>query len=190
MLPKRSRILITDIGGVLTPKRGQIIAERIARDYGLSQSKVMETYSVLCGGYDTGTVSDKEFVQNFNDTLGTNLTVSSWYAYNKYNVNEERISELVEIASTWRLASLSNSTPSLTHHFPYRHLFEVSAFSEEIGLRKPNIKAWEHVLDRMGCKANDCVYIDDNIFFVEVARQMGMESIQYVGQPISEVVLG
>ncbi len=81
-----------------------------------------------------------------------------------------------------RLAILSNT--NLCHYRCWSQdyadfvgLFDQLYVSHEMGLRKPDPKIYETLLQREGVAAGDAVFFDDKIENIEAARACGIDSI-------------
>ncbi len=46
-----------------------------------------------------------------------------------------------------------------------------------MGCRKPELRAWQMVLDENGLKPEHTLFIDDTLSNVEAARQLGIQAI-------------
>lgn len=60
---------------------------------------------------------------------------------------------------------------------PWFPLFPVLVDSSEIGIRKPDPRAYEIAIDLMGMPAGDIVFIDDNPTYVKGGDDVGLRSI-------------
>jgi len=49
--------------------------------------------------------------------------------------------------------------------------------SQELGMRKPEARIYQHVLDAEGVAADQAVFFDDNPQNIEAARALGIESV-------------
>jgi HAD superfamily hydrolase (TIGR01509 family) len=58
-------------------------------------------------------------------------------------------------------------------------LFSGIGLSYEMGVVKPEAKAYTMIADRMGVKPNECVFIDDQLKYCEGAMAIGMQAIRY-----------
>jgi len=58
-------------------------------------------------------------------------------------------------------------------------LFEDEVISFKIEYRKPEKEFYDYCVERSGYKALQCVFIDDRLDFINVARGMGVKSIWY-----------
>ena len=54
--------------------------------------------------------------------------------------------------------------------------FDAVFLSHEIGYRKPDPRAWQHVLKALGCRPDQITFLDDNPECIEAARDLGMRS--------------
>lgn len=55
----------------------------------------------------------------------------------------------------------------------FEHLF----ISNEIGLRKPDAEAFEHILNHAGVLAAEMLFFDDTVENIEGAKQVGMQTV-------------
>lgn len=58
-------------------------------------------------------------------------------------------------------------------------LFDVAIGSGDIGFAKPEARAYEIVADRLGVRADECIFTDDREDYCEGARAVGMQTILY-----------
>jgi glucose-1-phosphatase len=67
--------------------------------------------------------------------------------------------------------------------------FDYCFFSNEIGLRKPDISCYQHVLKQMAAQKTDVIFFDDNIECVDGARAAGIAAHQCAGvEPLVETL--
>jgi len=77
---------------------------------------------------------------------------------------------LISNASTGEVAAWSNS--------PLAPLFDVTVFSCECGLKKPDVAIYLHAIERLGLTAAECVYVGDGgSLEFHGAGQVGMRTI-------------
>ena len=89
--------------------------------------------------------------------------------------------ELVHsVRGSMRVGCLSNTnTLHAERHwteFGIADLFEDRFLSHEMGLLKPDLAAFEYVVEALGCPAERILFLDDNQINVEGARAAGMRS--------------
>jgi glucose-1-phosphatase len=56
-------------------------------------------------------------------------------------------------------------------------LFEHRFVSHLTGKIKPDREAFEHVTEVLRCRAQEVLFLDDNLLNVETARSMGMQGV-------------
>src|SRR5581483_8973559 len=57
--------------------------------------------------------------------------------------------------------------------------FDVIVVSGDVGYIKPEPEIYEFTSDKLGAKAEECVFIDDREGYVEAAKTVGMRAIYY-----------
>lgn len=63
-----------------------------------------------------------------------------------------------------------------------RELFDDLALSGVLGFAKPDRRAYEHAMERLGHNAEECVFVDDQPKNVAAAEALGMSGIVYETQ--------
>ncbi len=77
---------------------------------------------------------------------------------------------------------LSNAHKSFYRYFPrYFDLdfFDGVVVSADVHTVKPDVRIYEHLLEKFGLKAEECLFIDDRQDNVEGAIKAGMKAIQF-----------
>lgn len=64
-------------------------------------------------------------------------------------------------------------------NFEFFDWFDGILLSGEVGLVKPDLRIFQLFLERIGRTAEECIYIDDTLSNVEVARQLGFQAIHF-----------
>jgi putative hydrolase of the HAD superfamily len=136
--------------------------------------------------HERGTISDEAFFESLRRSLGIAITdeqfLDGWNAIFAGEI--EGIAPLLERAAKhFPLYVYSNTNRAHVAHFtrihahtlkPFRELF----YSSSIGMRKPEIAAFDHVLKAMGVPASRVVFFDDLAENVESARSLGIKAVQ------------
>ncbi|MEW5562375.1 glucose-1-phosphatase [Enterobacter asburiae] len=86
-----------------------------------------------------------------------------------------------------RVVVLSNTNRLHTTFWPdeypeVRESADHIYLSQEMGMRKPETRIYQQVLEAEGFSANDTVFFDDNVDNIEGARQLGINSILVTGK--------
>ena len=63
--------------------------------------------------------------------------------------------------------------------YPFFALFDGIVLSGQVKLAKPDPRIFQLLLDRAGCTAGECLFIDDSETNIKAARALGFQTIQY-----------
>ena len=83
----------------------------------------------------------------------------------------------------WPLYLLSNFSaekfPLMQKRYDFLDLFDDMIISGEHNLIKPDPAIFQLTLERIGRKASECLFVDDSLPNIEVARKMGFHTIHF-----------
>lgn len=86
-------------------------------------------------------------------------------------------------ASGCRMAALTNwsaeTFPVVRAQYRFFDHFEQIVVSGEEGIAKPDARIYQALLERIGCKAEDCLFIDDSPRNIEAAQMLGLQTILF-----------
>jgi HAD superfamily hydrolase (TIGR01509 family) len=68
---------------------------------------------------------------------------------------------------------------SLGAKYAFLHVFDVSVFSDEVGMVKPDPAFYHWILDRLSVLPEESVFIDDRLGNIEAARALRMTGIHF-----------
>lgn len=81
----------------------------------------------------------------------------------------------------YKLAVVSNDTSRwsryLREKFDISKYFDVISISGDLGIRKPDERIFLLTAEKLGCSADDCIYIDDRRKNLNAAARLGMRPI-------------
>ena len=133
-----------------------------------------------------GRKTAEEFWYEIGPELGLNSVNEVDAFRHRYRADEEineGVLELIHLLhGNFKLAVLSNSPPGLTQwlaDWNVLNFFEVVFCSGDEGIAKPDPKAFELTLERLGLKPNEAVFIDDTREHVQAARKLGLHGILF-----------
>lgn len=63
--------------------------------------------------------------------------------------------------------------------FDYHKLFHSKIYSFEVGVGKPDPKAFELILEKLGSKPEECLFVDDYEVNTKAARDLGIATILF-----------
>lgn len=136
--------------------------------------------------FETGMVEPRDFVAQFSRILDLQLDYDRfceiWSCIFTGAIIPE--SMLEGLAGRYRLLLLSNTNAIhfevLRHTYGHllRHFHDL-ILSYEVRTLKPQPEIYEAALQRAGCLPGECFYTDDIAAYVDAARQMGIDAVQF-----------
>ncbi len=140
--------------------------------------------------YQVGKISTSDF---FTKTLaeckpGTTLeqVQNAWNSW-ILDIPQYKLDLILSLRSKgYKTYMLSNTNDSHWKHIeknnfplPVNHYFDDIFLSQELGLAKPGDEIYLEVLRRIGCNAEDCLFIDDSQANCDAAERLGIKAIKY-----------
>lgn len=138
------------------------------------------------GGIGIGKLTERQFWQHASAETGARVVSPDEHVLsNDYAAAltvRTRMYELIDKLKSLgiKLAVLSDTIESHVRVNQERGLFspfDVTIFSNEVHMRKPDPKIFELTLERLGVDASETIFIDDRVVNVEAARRLGIRSI-------------
>lgn len=139
--------------------------------------------------YETGSISDQEFIQGMVRLSGGVLTAASAVAaWNSILLDfpEDRVQLLATLAKQHRIFLYSNTNALHYEHFAAEFqsrygrsldsCFEKAYYSHVIGHRKPDTGGFEYIAGEAGLDPARTLFIDDAEVNVEGARKAGWKA--------------
>ncbi|MBK6626979.1 MAG: HAD family phosphatase [Flavobacteriales bacterium] len=198
--------VLLDLGGVLIDVDYHRTAEAFNAlgfdGFEAFYSKAQQDH--LFDGFEVGALSPAEFRARIQGLHGGGITVEQvdacWNAM-LGRIPQERITLLRQLRERYRLLLLSNTNAIHVPAFQrliaadngiadFRTLFDGAYYSCEIGLRKPDAAAFQHVLEHHGADPARTLFIDDSIQHVVGARAAALraEHLDLTREDVSALV--
>lgn len=199
MINGKLSTIIFDAGGVLLyiKRRRNEIAKGLLLSMGYEEEKIRQALRIgeafdaeyfnkhpwiynwkeerqwLTGHYNT----IAEAIDKDNEHLGDKLFMLT-FDTNEYYLYPETIEVLEVLKEKYSLGVISNALPSLDWAFDslgIRKYFKSVVISAYEGVEKPNKDIYIKGVDRLGCKFEECIFIDDKLENVQAAMSLGMK---------------
>lgn len=172
-----------DWGGVFTEgtfDSGAI--QDLAALAGVPEERVAETYLPLMAEFETGAFDLDGFHARFVEHSGLELEPEAFRETFLGAVRERKamFAVLGAIPDGFRVAMLSNNVPVLcdrVRNDPRMERVERFVFSNEIGVRKPDPRAFAALSDAVGAPPDGTVFVDDSPANVEACRGLGFHGL-------------
>jgi len=176
--------VVFDLGGVLIDFDFNLINRRIAELTGLQPEEIRGRLTTCSGFFDfeCGRINETEFHACVEQTLERRIPYATFHELWN-SIFSAEIAPTVALVGQLRKQRIKVGLLSNTNvlHFEFlkprlpvlseiEHVFT----SHEIGWRKPEPQAYQHVLNEMKVPAAQAVFVDDLIENIEGAKKVGM----------------
>ena len=182
------KAIIFDFGRVISAQKASALFRSYEDELGLEPGTINSIMFDSEAWQDAlvGLKTAEEFWHTIGPELGLN-SVSEVDAFrHRYHADEEINHEVLDVISrlhgNYKLAVLSNSPPGLSQwlaDWNVLNFFEVVFCSGDEGIAKPDPKAFELTLERLGVEPKEGVFIDDTREHVHAAQKLGLQGILF-----------
>jgi putative hydrolase of the HAD superfamily len=197
MIQKNIDTIIFDLGGVLFDIDYQLTIKAFENigfdDFAIAYSKANQNniFDLL----ETGKLSDADFYDYINQITKKNIPSdainNAWNAM-LIGMPSIKFETLAKLKSRFNLYLLSNTNnihlpmvfEMIEQQTPGKHLddyFIKTYYSNKIGLRKPDIESFYHVINDNGLKPQNTLFVDDSIQHIHGATAAGLNAIHIHG---------
>lgn len=180
--------VIFDLGRVIVPfdfKRAYVRLEPLC---GLSASEISARIfpTGLVRRFESGQMEPGPFFEALSRALGLSVSYTEFCEiWMSIFLPETLIPEglLQEIGSTHRLVLLSNTNEihfeGIRANYPLLRHFDGFVLSYEVGAMKPEPAIYRRAIELARCRAEECFFTDDIAEYVEAAKGMGIDAVQF-----------
>lgn len=176
--------LLVDYAGVLTPTRNNFpFVEKFYKDYNLSPQELMKITYTNWEKTSIGKLDSKLFWENMAKLLKTDAKVLRSRIMNTYSLDENVISLLKKLKKQYNLVMVSNQINDWLEEVieinNLRDIFDYTANSYELGVKKPDPAIFKYALNLAGSKPSEAVFIDDALKNIIAAQELGLKTIHF-----------
>jgi len=190
--PPNIKNILFDLGGVILDINVQATLKKFY-ELGFPAQLMQYPHSMntdLFFKYETGKMKVEQFRDEIRKVSGSGVGDEVFdEAWNSMLVRipRERTDLLKTLANRYSLYMLSNTSD--LHAPVFEKMFEESAgmkmhdlftkiyYSYEIGYLKPDLDAWEYVINNAGIKPEETLFLDDNIQNIKASQELGFQAI-------------
>jgi glucose-1-phosphatase len=139
----------------------------------------------LVNRFETGLIESQDFYAQFSEQLGLSIDYSHFCGIWTSIFTEALLPEslLESLAARYRLVLLSNTNPihfeMIRATFPHLRHFHQLVLSYEVKAMKPQPEIYQAAIEAARCRAEECFYADDIPEYVEGARKLGIDAVQF-----------
>ncbi len=141
--------------------------------------------TALVDRFETGRIGPREFFSEFARQIEFRAGYDEFCEIWNGIFTETLISEdmLESLARRYRLQLLSNTNAihfeMIRRKYPMLRHFHDLVLSYEVGAVKPQAEIYREAVRRAGCRPEECFYTDDIARFVDAARALGIDAVQF-----------
>lgn len=185
---KNIQAIIFDLGGVILNINYQNTVDSF-KELGVKNADNFYSKKLQDSIFDkieVGAISTKEFLEHLQRECNNTEDVKVEKAWNAMleDLPKERLDLLLSLKNKYKLFLLSNTNSihintihnklGETQWKNFCNLFDKMYLSHEIGVRKPNIAAFQLILKQQKLNPNEVLFIDDSIQHIKGARKLGI----------------
>lgn len=178
------KAIIFDVGGVLVQKVFAPIVDWLAAEYHIDSSALHGYAWPLFGKVNLGQMTEKQMFEKIVKELHIPIDAT---------LLEQKSMQLKLIPEVWecvkalkgkyKLAILSNMghawAKAREEEFHLSGLFDEIVWSCDLGLKKPDLKIFRYLIDKLNVSSEECIFIDDKPSNIDAAKESGMNGIIY-----------
>lgn len=179
------RAVLFDLDGVIRHFDPENVAS-IERNHGLDQGSIQAVAFApgLIEQVTTGAITRNDWVARIGAELGNAEAAEAWGSQ-PFHVDEQMIALVDELrANGIRTAILTNGTDTIPAEVASMNLtshFEAVFNSAEIGWTKPDVRAFQFVLDALGLEPEELFFTDDSASKLVGAEALLMPAHHFTG---------
>jgi HAD superfamily hydrolase (TIGR01509 family) len=185
---KKCKAIIFDLGAVILNINYQNTIDKFTK-LGVNNAATFYSKKVqtnLFNQIETGMISSNEFLkalQKETKNANINQVEKAWNAM-LLDLPEERIQLIEKLKNNYSIYLLSNTNAihidaikkqlGKRKWLAFCKLFDKMYLSHELGLRKPDVKIFEYILNEQKLKAEEVFFIDDSPQHIASAKKIGI----------------
>lgn len=186
------KYFIFDVGGVILSSKSSLLDNflYLAEQIKLPKNKAIDSFNKYKQRLTVGAMSTKDFLQLLLNKIAINLTVEElsdrWrktFEIKQQDLNREIFVHIKHLRRSYKTCLFSNSIDTLSDNKKInkwiRSHFDHVFNSYNIGFKKPDVKAFQYVLNKLQVSPQECVFIDDEKENILIAKKLGFKPIKY-----------
>ena len=104
---------------------------------------------------------------------------------NSYEVYPDVLDLILQLQSKYKIGLLSDLTPEMKEQIRIKHdlgkIFQAEVYScdQDVQAKKPDLKMYQTILDKVGFLPEECLFIDNSLGNIEAAADIGMKTLLF-----------
>lgn len=185
---KMIEVIVFDLGGVIVNVNFKSPLGMLFDNSGAESNtfKDKSNFSKLLRQYDMGIISAVDFHEKIIDHLDIELSFDEFIraSNDAIEAGDDGIDDIVKsLSKKYKLAILSNTNPVHYEYIKEKYsiieLFDHILLSYKMKAMKPDIEAYEELINSTLKSPSQHLFIDDRIENIDAAKEIGMDGICY-----------
>ncbi len=181
------KALFWDVGGVLlTNAWDHTQREAALQHFQVDPKEFSERHELVVSSFERGKITLDEYLDRvlFNKPRSFSRDEFKQFMRGLSLPNEQALAVARQLADSGKylMGTINNESRELNQYrierFGMREIFKVFVSSCFVGLRKPEEAIYRLALDVTQQAAEECCFIDDRALNLEVAKRLGMHTIE------------
>lgn len=181
------KAIIFDYGGVVGNNPSGYILKAVSKEFKIGEGRIKDEFYKFIFLLEENKIEEMKFWRDF----ARNLDIENhkklrriWLAeFRKRAKIDKRIVSLAKsLKREYKLCLLSNKVifyEKASINNLLGKIFSAVIYSSDVGTRKPNRGIYIHALNRLKCRADECVFIDDDPVKLSCPKKLGMKTILF-----------
>jgi len=190
MTNRKYSAIVFDLGQVLVRFDYKHFVEKVNTHKAGIGERFLELYKKnydIHRDFEKGLTSEKDFIAQMLEYLEHIIDEETFCRYwsDIFSFNENVIALLPDLKKNYKLYLVSN-TNSIHKEYGYQDyeflkLFDQLFLSHEVKFIKPEEDIYREVEDVSGFPSKEHIFIDDILEYVDAAKNIGWDGIQFIG---------
>lgn len=190
MIKRKFSAVVFDLGQVLLRFDYKHFVEKVNRHKAGIGEQFLELYKKnydIHRDFEKGLISEKDFMSKMLGYLEHVIDEETFCKYwsDIFSFNDDIIALLPELKKNYKLYLISN-TNSIHKKYGYQDyeflkLFDKLILSHEVKFIKPEEEIYRKVENFSGFPSEEHIFIDDILEYVDAAKSIGWDGIQFIG---------
>ena len=181
------KCVIFDLGRVVINVNQELMFGEFSGNSGKPINEIKKIYGNSAGRkkFERGKITSAEFYNSMKKDMNLKMDFNEFKkAYTGMFSHNRDIEKLIsKLKKKYRLVLLSNTDELhynfIKKEFPVLNNFDDYVLSYKVGMRKPNPLIFIEAIKKSKTMPWNCIYFDDILEFVWMARMMGIKPFQY-----------
>jgi len=189
-MQKKYSVIVFDLGNVLIPFNYNLVIERFEKVSPGLGNKFMDFYMnnyTIHREFERGNIPEEEFITKMLNVLENKIDKEKFCNdYSKVFTVDEKVTGLLpKLKQNYMLVLLSNTNSIHRKYgwdgYEFLKYFDKLILSYEVGAYKPEEKIYKAAQAFSGKPPEEHIFIDDIADYVEGAKKVGWDAVQFTG---------